>query len=61
MAVVNKIRTVFYAQQGLKSFVERMVALEGFKSESDAIDYLCAHGMRAHTQQPARGGTDDGS
>ena len=56
MAVKNKIRTVFYAQEGLKTFVDRMVKQQGFKSESDAIDYLCALGMQAHLKQLAQGG-----
>lgn len=56
MVAKHKIRTVFYALEGLKTFVDRMVKLEGFKSESDAISYLCALGMQAHNQRLAQGG-----
>lgn len=49
----NKIRTVFYAEPGVKSYVEGMIHHENFKSESDAIGYLIALGMRAHNQKRA--------
>ena len=48
---LNKIRTVIYAEPGARSFVERLVVVEGFKSESDAFGYLIALGMQAHTQK----------
>jgi len=54
MAAKNKIRTVFYAHEGLKTFVDRLVNVQGFKSESDAISYLCALGMTAHNQRLAQ-------
>jgi len=47
----NKIRTVFYAEEGAKSYVDGMLRHENFKSESDAISYLIALGMQAHTQK----------
>ena len=48
---LNKIRTVIYAEPGARSFVERLVVVEGFKSESDAFGYLIALGMQSHTQR----------
>lgn len=48
---LNKIRTVIYAEPGARSFVERLVAVEGFKSESDAFGYIIALGMQAHTKK----------
>lgn len=46
--LMKKDRTVFYAEQGITSYVERMVEIEGFKSKSDAINYLIALGMQSH-------------
>ena len=48
---MSKIRTVFYAEEGAKTFVSRLLSVENFKSESDAICYLLALGMQAHTQK----------
>lgn len=47
----NKIRTVFYAEEGAKTFIDRILRHENFKSESDVICYLLALGMQAHTQK----------
>lgn len=46
----NKIRTVFYAEEGVKTFVDSLINQENFKSESDAIGYLIALGMQRHMQ-----------
>lgn len=47
----NKIRTVFYAEEGAKSYIDGMLRHENYKSESDAIGYLIALGMTAHNQR----------
>ena len=47
----NKVRTVFYAEEGVKTYVDGMIRHENMKSESDAIGYLIALGMQAHNQQ----------
>lgn len=49
--MANKIRTVFYAEEGVKTYVDGMMRHENMKSESDAIGYLIALGMQAHNQQ----------
>lgn len=48
MSVKNKQRTVFYAEEGHKTFIDRLVKTINFKSESDAICYLIALGMQKH-------------
>jgi Arc/MetJ-type ribon-helix-helix transcriptional regulator len=48
---MKKVRTVFYAEEGHKTFIERLLTQGSYRSESDTICYLLALGMQAHTQK----------
>lgn len=45
---MNKIRTVFYPEEGVRTYVQRLVSNGEFKSESDALCFLVALGMQKH-------------
>lgn len=52
----KKIRTVFYAEEGHKTFIDRTMRAHNFKSESDTICYFIALGMQEHIKIMANEG-----